>query len=72
MGRCWCFTRGSDINESNYGNPYAFNFRHKNQIKPTENGSESGVTPMFNVNGSLSYLMIYNVRQMPIQIRVIH
>lgn len=38
-----------------YGNPYAFNFRHKNQIKPTENGSESGVTPMFNVNGSLSY-----------------
>lgn len=38
-----------------YGNPYAFNFRHKNQIKPTENGSESGVTPMFNVNGSLAY-----------------
>lgn len=38
-----------------YGNPYAFNFRHKNQIKPTENGSESGVTPVFNNDRSISY-----------------
>ncbi|HJF39033.1 MAG TPA: hypothetical protein K8V38_09755 [Weissella cibaria] len=38
-----------------YGNPYAFNFRHKNQIKPTVNGSESGVTPVFNNDRSISY-----------------
>jgi hypothetical protein len=38
-----------------YGNPYAFNFQHRNQIKPTENGSESGVTPVFNADGSISY-----------------
>ena len=38
-----------------YGNPYAFNFQHKNQVKPTENGSESGVTPVFNSDQTISY-----------------
>jgi hypothetical protein len=38
-----------------YGNPYPFNFQHRNQIKPTENGSEAGVTPVFNADGSIAY-----------------
>ncbi|MDR3189730.1 MAG: hypothetical protein LBT80_00815 [Lactobacillaceae bacterium] len=38
-----------------FGNPYALNFQHKNQIKPTENGSEAGVTPVFNADKTISY-----------------
>lgn len=38
-----------------YAQPYAFNFSHNGELKPTSNGSESGVTPIFGQDGRLSY-----------------